>query len=110
MLGRHGCVINGLDFEEYLGTKPNKTQRTGDCKLILVFNTWSIFHSRASDSISWTSLRKKLVIDEQLARCWSESVVKEFWVNFYRNADRIFLKIYILNILYCMCCIAMCTV
>ena len=37
------------------------------------------------------------MIDEQLARCWSECVVKEFWVNLYIMQIQIFF-IYILNV------------
>lgn len=42
----HHCFINGLDFEKYLGTGPNQAERPRDCKLILVYNTWSRFHNR----------------------------------------------------------------
>lgn len=40
------CIINGYDFEQYLGTGPNWAERPRDCKLILVYNTWSRFHKR----------------------------------------------------------------
>lgn len=41
----HRRIINGFDFERYLGTGPNEAERPGDCKLILVHSTCSRFHN-----------------------------------------------------------------
>lgn len=40
-----GCVINGFDFEKYLGTGPNQAERPRDCKLIWLYSTWSGFQN-----------------------------------------------------------------
>lgn len=56
----HRGIINGFDFERYLGMGPNKAKRAGDCKLILVYNTCSTFHNNPGGH-SW----RKLMIDER---------------------------------------------
>lgn len=55
----HHRIINGFDFERYLGTGPNEAERPGDCKLILVHSTCSRFHNNPGGH-SW----RKPMMDE----------------------------------------------
>lgn len=61
----HCCFINGFDFEKYLGTGPNKAERPGDCKLILVHNTCSTFHNDPGGH-SW---RKPMMDEHEESAC-----------------------------------------